>query len=183
MRQPLIAWLNGYSWHQLLTIAQTWTAPVSVLGHSWPTFSLFLPVQSSLFTLLWAEFFVSSSVQNAQGGVNNFRVTLVRMVHIVLSVRLGLKKSLSSYSTQHAPVAEQRSTNPTVTIIFFTFRELCSHSGSQIYTPDINRSTIKCTKDIYLHCAVTIASGSIDPDIWQRIDSNVMPRDGWHTSQ
>ena len=39
--------------------------------------SLFLPVQSSLFTLLWAEFFISASVQNAKGDVNNFRVTLV----------------------------------------------------------------------------------------------------------
>ena len=32
--------------------SQPWTAPVSVLEYSWPTFSLFLPVQSSLFTLL-----------------------------------------------------------------------------------------------------------------------------------
>ena len=63
----LIAWLNEYSWHQLSTIAQPWTAPVSVLEHSWPTFSLFLPVQCSLFTLLWAEFWISSSVKNAQG--------------------------------------------------------------------------------------------------------------------
>ena len=39
MIQSLIAWLNDYSWHQLSTIAQPWTAPVSVLGHSWPTFS------------------------------------------------------------------------------------------------------------------------------------------------
>ena len=38
-----------------------------MLGHSWPTFSLFLPVQSSLFTLPWAEFFISSSGQNAKG--------------------------------------------------------------------------------------------------------------------
>ena len=52
--------------HQLSTIAQPWTAPVSVRGHSWPTFSLFLPVQSSLFLLPWADFFVSSSVQNAK---------------------------------------------------------------------------------------------------------------------
>ena len=57
----------GYSWHQLSTKAQPWIAPVSVLGNSWPTFSLFLPVQSSLFTLLWAESFISPSVQNAKG--------------------------------------------------------------------------------------------------------------------
>ena len=80
MMQSLIDWLSGYSWHQLSATAQPWTAPVSVLGHSWPTFSLFLPVQSSLFTLLWAEFFfVSRSVQKGQGGgVNNFLVTLVQ---------------------------------------------------------------------------------------------------------
>ena len=42
----------------------------------------FLPVQSSLFTLLWEEFFISSSVQNAKGGGNNFRVTLVYAVCI-----------------------------------------------------------------------------------------------------
>ena len=66
MMHPLIAWLNGYSWHQLSTIAQSWTALVSMLRHSWPTFSLFLPFQPSLFTLLSTEFFVSSSVQNAK---------------------------------------------------------------------------------------------------------------------
>ena len=49
------------------TVAQSWTAPVSVLGHSWPTFSLFLSVQSALFILRWAEFFVSSTIQNAKG--------------------------------------------------------------------------------------------------------------------
>ena len=62
MMQSLIDWLNEYSWLQLPC-----AAPVSVLGHSWPTFSLFLPVHSSLFTLLWAECFISSSVQNARG--------------------------------------------------------------------------------------------------------------------
>ena len=65
--RSLIDWLNGFSWHQLSTIAQPWTAPVSVLGHNWPTFFLFLPVQSSLFTLLWAEFFISPSILNAMG--------------------------------------------------------------------------------------------------------------------
>ena len=64
--QSLIDWLNEGSWHQLSTIAQPWTAPVSLLGHSWPTFSLFLPVQSSLFTLLSAELFISSSDQNSK---------------------------------------------------------------------------------------------------------------------
>ena len=39
--------------------------PVSVLGHSWPTSSLFLPDQYSLFTFLRAEFF-SPSVQHAK---------------------------------------------------------------------------------------------------------------------
>ena len=67
---------NECSWCRMSTIAQPWTAPVSVLEHSWPTFSLFLPVQSSLFTLPRAECFVSSSVQNAKEGVNHFRVTL-----------------------------------------------------------------------------------------------------------
>ena len=67
MMRSLIDWSNKYSWRLHLTIAQPWTAPVFVLGHSWPTFSLSLPVQSSLFTLLWAEFFISSSVQNAKG--------------------------------------------------------------------------------------------------------------------
>ena len=66
MMQSLIAWLNGCSWHLPLTMAQPWTAPVSVLGHNRPTFSLFLPVQSSLFTLPWTEFFISSAVQNAK---------------------------------------------------------------------------------------------------------------------
>ena len=66
--QWLIAWLNNCSWHLLLTIAQFWAAPVFVLGHSWPAFSLFLPVQSFLFSLLSTEFFISPSVQNAEGG-------------------------------------------------------------------------------------------------------------------
>ena len=38
-----------------------------MLGHSWPTFSVLLPVQCSLFTLPWTEFFISPSVQNAKG--------------------------------------------------------------------------------------------------------------------
>ena len=67
MMQLVIAWLNKYSRRQLSTIAQPWTGPVFVLKPSWPTFSLFLPVQFSLFTLLWAEFFISSSIQNAKG--------------------------------------------------------------------------------------------------------------------
>ena len=83
MMQSLIAWLNEYSWHQLFTIAQSWTAPVSLLGHSWPTFFLFLPIESFLFTLLWAEFFISFSVQNARGGgVSNFRVTLICILNV-----------------------------------------------------------------------------------------------------
>ena len=55
MMQSLIDWLNECRWHQLSTIAQPWTIPVSVREHSWPIFSLFLPVQSSLFPWLWAE--------------------------------------------------------------------------------------------------------------------------------
>ena len=75
--QSLIAWLNGCSWPQLSTIAQPWTAPVSVLGHSWPTFSLFQPVQSFLFNFLWAQFFYFAQYPKRRGGVNNFRVTLL----------------------------------------------------------------------------------------------------------
>ena len=72
MMQSLIAWLNEYSWHQLSALAQSYMALVSVLGHSWPNFSLSLPVQSSLFTLPWAECFVSSSDQNVKEDVSNF---------------------------------------------------------------------------------------------------------------
>ena len=71
--QSLIAWLDACSWHQLSTIAQPWTAPVSVLEHSWPTFSLSLPVQSSLFTSLWVEFFISSSFQNVKRSFSSKR--------------------------------------------------------------------------------------------------------------
>ena len=65
--------LNGWlikqmQLHLLPAIGQTWTAPVSVFGHNWPTFSLFLPFHTFLFPLPWAQFFVSSSVQNAEGG-------------------------------------------------------------------------------------------------------------------
>ena len=45
---------------------QPLTAPVSVLGHSWPTFPLSPPVHSSLFALLWAEVFISPRVQNVK---------------------------------------------------------------------------------------------------------------------
>ena len=76
MMQSLIDWLNEHSWLQL-----PWTAPVSVLGHSWPTFSLFLPVQSSLFNLPWAEFsFRPVSKTRGGGVVNNLRVTLVFII-------------------------------------------------------------------------------------------------------
>ena len=68
MMQSLIDWLNECSRHLPSTIARPWTAPVSVLGHNWPTFSLFLPVQSSLFTLLWAEFFWFFQCPKGQGG-------------------------------------------------------------------------------------------------------------------
>ena len=44
--QSLIAWLNRYGWRQLSTIAQTWTAPVSVLRPA-DLFSFFF-YQSSL---------------------------------------------------------------------------------------------------------------------------------------
>ena len=46
MMQSLIDWLNECSWRLLSTIAQPWTAPVSVLGHSWPTFSLSVSTSS-----------------------------------------------------------------------------------------------------------------------------------------
>ena len=72
----LIAWLNECSWHQLSTKAQPCTAPVSVIRHSWPTFSLFLPVQSFLFPFLWAEIFYFVQCPKLWD-VNNFRVTLV----------------------------------------------------------------------------------------------------------
>ena len=52
MMQSLIVWLNGLPWHLLSTIAQPWTAPVSVLGQSWPTFSLFFT--SSVFPFHFA---------------------------------------------------------------------------------------------------------------------------------
>ena len=42
--------------------------------------SFFLPIQSFLFTSVWAKFFISSSVQNAKEGVNNFRMTLVIII-------------------------------------------------------------------------------------------------------
>ena len=54
----------------LFTIAQPWTAPVSVPGHSWSTFSFCLPVQSSLFAMK-RIFHFAHSVQNAKGGVKN----------------------------------------------------------------------------------------------------------------
>ena len=68
MIQSLIAWLNEHSWHHLSTKDQPWTAPVSVLGHSWPTFPLFL-YQFNLPSSLCHEqnFFISPSVQNAKG--------------------------------------------------------------------------------------------------------------------
>ena len=75
--QSLIAWLSGYSWHQLLTMA-----PVSVLGHSWPIFFLFLPVQSCLFTLLWAEFLLRP-VSKTPKGCQYFR-SVPRILHAEL---------------------------------------------------------------------------------------------------
>ena len=75
----LIRWVQLTTWHQLSTTDKPWTAPVYVLGHSWPTFSLTLPVQSALFTLLWAEFLYFAQCPKHQGGVNSFRVTLHRI--------------------------------------------------------------------------------------------------------
>ena len=98
MMQSLIDWLNAHSWHQLSTKAQPWTAPVSVLGHSWPTFSLLLPVQSSLFTLVWAEFFFRP-VSKTPKGVNNFRVTLVFMYHELPSFALADFASIKPHKT------------------------------------------------------------------------------------
>ena len=51
--QSLIAWLNECNGHLLSTIAQPWTAPDSLLGHSWPTFSLLY--QFSLPSLFFYE--------------------------------------------------------------------------------------------------------------------------------
>ena len=44
----------------------------SILGHSWPTFSLFLPLQPSLYTLPWAEFFYFIQCPKRQGGCQTF---------------------------------------------------------------------------------------------------------------
>ena len=76
MMQSLIAWLDECSWHQLSTIAQSWTAPVSVLSHSWPTFSF---STSSVFPLHFAMSRIFCFVQcpKRQGGVNNFVVALI----------------------------------------------------------------------------------------------------------
>ena len=41
--------------------------PLSLLGHRWPTFSLFLPAQSSSSFCCEQNFFLSSNVQNAKG--------------------------------------------------------------------------------------------------------------------
>ena len=101
MMQSLIDWLNQQSWRLLSTIAQSWTAPVSVLGHSWPTFSLFLPVQSSLFTLLWTEFFIPSTIQNAEGGVNNIRVTLLSLIIFVWTLRCFISFACPTNDVYH----------------------------------------------------------------------------------
>ena len=78
MMESLIAWLKEYIGHLPSTIALSWTALASVLGHSRPSFSLFLPVQSSLFVLPWVVFCFIQCVQNARGrGVNNFFVALL----------------------------------------------------------------------------------------------------------
>ena len=73
-QDPVVDWLIKWL---LSTIAQSWIALVPVLGQGWPTFSLFLPIQSSLFTFLWAEFFLFVQCPKRQGGVNKVRVTLV----------------------------------------------------------------------------------------------------------
>ena len=94
--QSLIAWLNEYSWHQLSTIVQAWTTPVSVLGRSWSTSSLFY--QFSLLSSFCYEqnFFISPSVQNAKRmGVNNFRMTLL-WYPIAWNALIDRKKALSS---------------------------------------------------------------------------------------
>ena len=67
--QSLIAWLNGFSWTPAFDHSPALNRPCL---RAWTQltyfFSLSLPVQSSLFTLLWAEFlFISPSVQNAKG--------------------------------------------------------------------------------------------------------------------
>ena len=79
MMQSLIDWLNE---GLLLTIAQSWTAPVSVLGHSRPFFSLSLSVQSSLFTLLSAEFSISLSV---------FKTPIISEWPLVIDKFIGIK--------------------------------------------------------------------------------------------
>ena len=59
----LIKWM-------LSTIAQPWTAPVSVLGHRWPTFSLFPPGQSPLFAFAMSRIFYLVQCSKRQGGVS-----------------------------------------------------------------------------------------------------------------
>ena len=94
--QSLIDWFNESIWHLLSIVAQLWTAPLSVLGHSWPTFFLCPAFQYSLFTLLWAEFFLSSIVQNAKGeDVNNFLVALAWRVER-LNIKTKNRKTLQS---------------------------------------------------------------------------------------
>ena len=79
MMQSLIAWLNECSWHQLSTIPSPKPPPVSVLGHSWPTFSLFLPVHSSL---CHEQSFLFRPVSKTPRGVNNCRVTLIYIYRV-----------------------------------------------------------------------------------------------------
>ena len=60
------------------TIAQSWIAPLSVLGHSWPAF-----LSSSTISVFPFHFAMSSNFlfrpvsKTPRGAVNNFRVTLV----------------------------------------------------------------------------------------------------------
>ena len=65
------------------------------------TFSLFPPVQSSLFILQWAEFFISSIVQNAKGIVINSEWPSYQL--FFLSVRLALFCA-SLYQYLHNPL-------------------------------------------------------------------------------
>ena len=80
-----------------LTPAVGHSPAASVLGHSWPTFSLSLPVQSSLFTLLSAECFLSRPVSKTPMGCQQFQSdprTCNTIKHYIKSVENKFLKKL-----------------------------------------------------------------------------------------
>ena len=98
---PIILRCSLWGWNPPsgpLHQAQPWTAPISVLGHSRPTFFLF--PASSVFPLYFAMsrsfYFVQCPKHQGGGGVNNFRVTLVYVLgskRLISSKRFSLKLS------------------------------------------------------------------------------------------